>query len=81
MHAYTISGSYEKYRVEVSKDGKRFDEVGQRVEKTEQPEPIVEHLFAQQNARYVRIVTEGNHGYVFDSFSKLTEVQVFRDDR
>ncbi len=81
VHAYTISGSFEKYRVEVSKDGERFDEVGQRVEKPEQPEAKVEHRFPMRDARFIRIISQGNHGYVFDTFSKLTEIQVFRDDR
>ena len=74
--AYTVSGSYEKYAVEVSADGETFTEVASRMEKPDTPTSVVEHKFETQQVRYVRIRSHGNHGYVFDSFSKLIEVQV-----
>ena len=75
--AYTIHGSYEKYSVEVSQDGKSFTEVGSRLEKPEKPTPRVEHKFEPQNARYIRVRSHGNRGHVFDSFSKIIEIQAF----
>ncbi|MEP3481004.1 MAG: chitobiase/beta-hexosaminidase C-terminal domain-containing protein [Fuerstiella sp.] len=74
--AYTNSRSYEKYTVEVSIDGKTFEEVGSRLQKPKQPAASVEHIFAARDVRFVRIVSEGNKGYVFDLFSKIVEVQV-----
>ncbi|MEO1617569.1 MAG: family 20 glycosylhydrolase [Planctomycetota bacterium] len=76
VHAYTVSGSYEKYRVEISRDGKDFTEVASRLEKPEEPLHAVTHTFAPQEARYIRVISQGNKGYVFDSFSKLIEIEV-----
>lgn len=77
VFAYSVSGSFEKYTVEVSVDGKNFEQVGTRLTKPEKPTPSVEHKFTTRGIRYVRISSEGNKGYVFDSFSKLVEVQVY----
>ena len=77
VFAYTINNSFEKYAVEVSENGEDFHRVGTRLERPEQPERFVEHTFEPRRVRYVRIVSEGNKGYVFDSFSKLVEIQVF----
>lgn len=75
--AYTISHSFEKYSVEVSADGKAFEEVASRLEKPAKPIGTVEHQFPKRDVRFVRIKSFGNKGYVFDSFSKIVEVQVF----
>ncbi|MEM9702874.1 MAG: discoidin domain-containing protein, partial [Planctomycetota bacterium] len=77
VHAYTISGSFEKYVVEVSADGTTFEEVGRRTERPDSAAGRVVHAFDPRSVRYVRIRSFGNRGYVFDSFSKLTEIQVF----
>jgi len=77
VHAYTINGSFEKYTVEVSADGESFKEVGSRLEKPESPQPVVEHKFDPQKAQFIRILSHGNRGHVFDSFSKIVEVEVF----
>lgn len=77
VHAYTISGSFEKYSVQVSEDGESYTEVGSRLEKPEKPQPTVEHTFEPRKVRYVRILSHGNRGYVFDSFSKILEVEAF----
>ncbi|WP_404309014.1 family 20 glycosylhydrolase [Neorhodopirellula lusitana] len=74
--AYTVSGSYEKYTVEVSADGKAFEEIGSRLEKPKKPTPSVDHSFPTRDVRFVRVISHGNRGYVFDSFSKIIEVQV-----
>ncbi|MCC9644772.1 family 20 glycosylhydrolase [Rhodopirellula sp. JC740] len=76
VHAFTVQGSFEKYSVEVSLDGEHFTEVGSRKEKPETETSVVEHAFEPQQVRYVRILSEGNRGYVFDSFSKILEVEV-----
>ncbi|MEO1529671.1 MAG: family 20 glycosylhydrolase [Planctomycetota bacterium] len=84
VHAYSISNSAERYSVELSVDGKTFEKVGEQLERSTQPSRSspnaavsVEHTFDPREARYVRVVTNGNKGYVFDSFSKLVEIQVF----
>lgn len=76
VFAYTQSGSYERYTVEVSSDGENFEEVASRLEKPEKPTSSLQHEFETRDVRYVRINSHGNKGYVFDSFSKLIEVQV-----
>lgn len=77
VHAYAVSNSFEKYTVEVSTDGRTFDEVASRQQRPDKEQRVMEHSFAPRNARYVRIRSFGNKGYVFDSFSKIVEVQVF----
>ncbi|MFK7820523.1 MAG: family 20 glycosylhydrolase [Planctomycetaceae bacterium] len=77
VHAYSISNSFEKYTVEVSQDGETFQSVGDRLEKPKESQPKVEHSFTARPVRFVRISSSGNKGYVFDSFSKLVEIQVF----
>ena len=81
VHSYTISGSFEKYKVLVSEDGESFAEIGSRLEprSTEQNSNrgVVEHEFDSRKVRFIRLLSEGNHGYVFDSFSKIVEIQAF----
>ena len=77
VHAYTISGSFEKYTLQISSDGKSYVDVGARLEKPENPQAVVEHKFEPQKARFIRIQSHGNRGYVFDSFSKIVEVEAF----
>ena len=84
VHAYSISNSAEDFVVEVSADGKSFEEVGAHRQRPKAPARPnaqsavpVEFEFSPRQVRYVRVVTNGNKGYVFDSFSKLVEVQVF----
>ncbi len=77
VFAYSIAGSFEKYSIETSVNGVDFEEVASRMEKPADPTSPVEHRFTARQVRYVRIRTHGNQGYVFDSFSKIVEVQVF----
>ena len=86
VHAYSVSNSYEKYRVEVSADGQTFESVGsqqQRPEQAQRSEPqaaaMVDYRFPPREVRFIRVVSSGNHGYVFDSFSKLVEIQAYPD--
>ncbi|MCR9200162.1 MAG: family 20 glycosylhydrolase [Planctomycetaceae bacterium] len=77
VHAFAVSNSFEKYSVEVSTDGRSFEPVASRQERPEKEQRVMEHSFSPRQARYVRIRSLGNKGYVFDSFSKIVEVQVF----
>lgn len=84
VYSYSYGGSAEKYKVEVSVDGKSFEEVGLYQERPKNPKRTtkdsavpVEHVFSDRDVRYIRVVTKGNHGYVFDAFSKLVEIQAF----
>lgn len=82
VHTFTNGGAFEKYRVEISNDGKTFQQVGDRTKKPEDRTKMspAEFKFEPTKARYVRVVTNGMKGYVFDSFSKVTEVQVFGEE-
>ncbi|KLU05509.1 Beta-hexosaminidase [Rhodopirellula islandica] len=77
VFAYSIAGSFEKYSVATSTDGVDFEEVATRLEKPEDPTTPAEHRFSPRKVRYVQIRSHGNKGYVFNSFSKIIEVQVF----
>lgn len=79
VYAYTINNSAERYVVEVSRDGEESRQVGAHLERPKKSAASMEHRFPALMARYVRIKSHGNKGYVFDSFSKLVEVQVFND--
>ncbi|WDQ14782.1 family 20 glycosylhydrolase [Rhodopirellula sp. P2] len=77
VFAYSIAGSFEKYRVETSTNGVDFEGVTARMEKPADPTVPAEHHFSPREVRYVRLLSHGNKGYVFNSFSKIIEVQVF----
>lgn len=79
LHAFFNGATYESHAVQVSEDGENFTTVAERWERPETPGPSVTHDFDQRTARYVRILTRGLKGYVFDSFSKITEIQVFSE--
>jgi hexosaminidase len=76
VHAASNSGSWESYTVQTSLDGANFESVADRSEKPESPSVKTEHEFNSQPARYVRILTNGNKGHVFDAFSRIAEVEV-----
>lgn len=77
VHAYTISNSFESYCVKVSQDGITYDEIASRLNRPKTASNRVEHRFDTMTVRFIRIESVGNKGYVFDSFSKLIEVQAF----
>ena len=76
VHAANNSGSWESYAVQTSLDGTNFETVVDRTEKPESPSVKAAHEFESRSARYVRILTSGNKDYVFDAFSRVTEVEV-----
>lgn len=77
VHTYTSGRSYESYEVQISQDGLAYRRVAERLEKPQHLTSRVIHDFPSTSARYVRVVTHGHKGQVFDSFSRMTEVQVF----
>lgn len=79
-HAYSNGNTFESHAVQVSADGDVFETVSERWDRPETLSPVTEHTFPATPARYVRILTRGCKGYVFDSFSKLTEIEVFANE-
>ena len=77
VYETAVGGSYELYRVEVSVDGEHFVQVGEAGKGTRGERDHVVHEFPARRAGFVRIVTHGCKDFVFASFSRLTEVQVF----
>jgi hexosaminidase len=77
IHSHTSGSSYESYEIHVSPDGKAFEQVAKRLEKPAQFSGSVVHDVPAVTARYVRVLTHGHKQKVFDSFSRLTEIQVF----
>ncbi len=78
MNTFSNGGTFEKYELQISKDGKTFEPVAKRHTRPEKSTGRIEHDFELQSARYVRVLTHGCKGYVFDSFSRITEIQVFK---
>ncbi len=81
IHAFSTNNAYESYLVQISDDGKNFKTVADRTRKPETMTSETIHDFDVTNARFIRISTNGCKGYVFDSFSKLTEIQAFLVDK
>lgn len=79
VHSYFNGNTHESHAVQVSDDGQQFHTVSESWDRPDEPGPATTHQFDEQRARYVRVLTKGCKGYVFDSFSKITEIQVFSD--
>ena len=76
VHTYTSGRSFESYEVLVSVDGERFERVADRRAKPELIEGSTEHRFRSRPVRYVRVRSHGHKSQVFDSFSRITEIEV-----
>jgi hexosaminidase len=81
IFAYFNARAYESYRVLVSRDGEEFVEVGNRLDKPGEPTASVSHNFEPQKVRYIKIESHGCKQNVFDSFSRLIEIQAFLMER
>ncbi|MEZ6018399.1 MAG: family 20 glycosylhydrolase [Planctomycetota bacterium] len=79
VHEVAVGESYEVYDVLVSRDGAQYEVVGTSGEGTRGAASFVAHRFEPRVARFVKLRTRGCHGLTFPSFSRLTEVQAFRD--
>lgn len=77
VHGYSNGNTFESHAVQVSEDGIEYETVSEQWERPEESSSRTVHKFPERTARFVRILTRGCKGYVFDSFSKLTEIQVF----
>lgn len=77
VNAYTYQSSYESYEILVSANGKDWLQVAERFEKPEQAGAVSEHEMSPVSVRYIRLNTRGHKGQVFDSFSRITEIQVY----
>jgi len=81
VFAFFNARAYESYRVLVSKDGKAFSEVGKRVERPEKSTASVDHDFTRRRVRYIRVESNGCKRNVFESFSRLIEIQAFLTEK
>ena len=68
--------SYEDYTVSVSLDGVTFLQIG---ESTKEPKPggKATYDFDAVEVRYIRVTTKGHKRWVFESFTRLIEIQAF----
>lgn len=79
IHEMAVGGSWEKYRLSVSGDGKKFDQVGKTKQGDRGEGRVVEHRFKKRKVKVIRIVTDGCKNFTFPSFSRLTEVEAFAE--
>ena len=79
VHETAQGEGWERYRLYVSDDGARFDLVGTTRKGDRGQGSVVEHRFTRRAVRVVRIETDGCEDFVFPSFSRLTEVEVFAE--
>lgn len=79
VHEMAVRGSWEKYRVYVSKDGKTFEKIGETKQGDRGEGRVVEHRFKRRKAKVIRIETNGCENFTFHSFSRLTEVEAFAE--
>ncbi len=80
VYEAAVGKSYERYRVEVSRDGVRYERACESGKGTRGDADHVVHEFPAAEVGYVRIVTDGCQDFVFSSFSRLREIQVFGVD-
>jgi hexosaminidase len=73
VHAFHNGRAWESYRVQVSRDGSRFETVADRSKKPTEFLPKVVHDFDSRDARYVRILTKGCQDNVFSAFSRKSK--------
>lgn len=78
VHEIAVGGSWEDYRVLVSSDGERFEEVGSTAKGRRGDRSFVEHRFDRRPVRLIRIETRGCEDFTFPSFSRLAEVEAFQ---
>lgn len=76
VFTYQAGDSYESFEVDLSADGAQWTTIGTRREAPEGASTPVTFSCTPQAARYVRIRSFGHKGQVFDSFSRITEIQV-----
>lgn len=76
VHTYTTGTSYESFEVDLSTDGEIWTTVAVRRDAPENPAIPARFEFSPQQARYLRLRTFGHKGQVFDSFSRITEIEV-----
>lgn len=79
VHETAVGQSHEVYTLHISVDGNEYAEVGAAKKGTRGRKSYVEHRFARQKLRYIKILTRGCHGLTFPSFSRLTEILAFGD--
>ncbi len=79
IHERALRGSYEVYQLLVSEDGKDFRPIGNSKKGTRGDKSYVEHKFTPQKIHSLKVITEGCHGLVFPSFSRLSEIEVFAE--
>ncbi|MGC6425784.1 MAG: family 20 glycosylhydrolase [Akkermansiaceae bacterium] len=72
-----INGSWEKYEVFVSANGKDYTSVGKTEKGTRAETNEVIHQFEAQETKFIKIVTHGCQDLTFPSFSRITEVMAF----
>jgi len=79
IHETAVGKSFEKYKLLVSDDGKNYTMVSESKEGTRGEKSFVDHKFPQQPIRNILVVTWGCQNLTFPSFSRLTEVEAFKD--
>ncbi|MGB0953576.1 MAG: chitobiase/beta-hexosaminidase C-terminal domain-containing protein, partial [Planctomycetota bacterium] len=77
VFTYQAGTSYESLDVALSADGKEWTTIGSRREQPVGEATPISFACPPQTARFVRIRSFGHKGQVFDSFSRITEIQVY----
>lgn len=77
VHGFFNKTTFEPHEIQLSTDGTNYHTVASQLEKPAELSSFARHDFTDASARYVRVITHGCKGNVFDSFSRLTEIQAF----
>jgi len=77
VHETAVGGSHEIYELLVSRDGKKYQKVGESGKGTRGEQSYVEHRFDSRDVEFIKVVTKGCHGLTFPSFSRLCEIQAY----
>ncbi|MCH1506419.1 MAG: family 20 glycosylhydrolase [Verrucomicrobiales bacterium] len=79
VHERALGGSYELYNILISEDGKTFYEIGEAKEGTRGDQSYIDHRFAAREIESIKIITQGCHGLIYPSFSRLSEVMAYSE--
>ena len=74
-----VGKSYEKYELQISADGRTYHKIGEAKEGTRREESFVDHRFDSQAVKFIKVITGGCQNLTFPSFSRLTEIEAFKE--
>lgn len=77
VYEFAHAKSWEKYKIEVSANGKKWAMIGQTEKGSRGEGNKVTFTFEPREVKYIRITTDGCQALLWSSFSRLNEIMAF----